>query len=765
MMGRRFRSCIVLACALGGAAAHAQPLTTAPAAAGRVLPAVRLDGSAVKIDGLLSEPTWLRAAVVTDMTRVEPVEGGPGFGHAEWRVFYDADALFIGVRVYQPPGVLRAHMSPRDGLGGDDSINIYLNPMPSVDTGYVFRVNPYGVQRDIFSLYGDDDPAWDGIWQSAGQRYPDGYSVEVRIPFRSLRFPHADRYSWGLGLGVYTASRGQIDLWPAISADRGSEFTQLGNLDGITGVRPTHNLELIPSLTFRYGGSADSNGTFRWDTPTAVGLRQKGIADAGLDVRYGISSGVTASLTVNPDFSQIEADASQLTYDLRYPLLLPEKRVFFYEGLDNFATPVSLLYTRAINQPAAGLKVAGKEGHTSLGILSAWDLDPPPSRIRFDPSISHAATGFDDMTGKDAITSIARVSQDVADGARIGFFGLAKQAIDRAGRLAADHELLALDSRLTLSHVYQISLQAGASRTTTAAPATSAPAVVSDVGAATSPSTVSDGNALVDTFYFINARRVDRRWLLELETANYGTDFRAESSAISRVGYRPSRAAISYKIEVNGPRLQYILPRVDGNLVFGANNDRQDWAVTPSLYFQLKGNTGLTGSYAHGDEFYNGKLWPVRLGTLSLTSAPWSWILGTVQVTSGKRINYDPVNTFLGQAVDLSVGLTFRPSSMTLVDVSYIKSIFWVTDVRMPVANVDLARLNVTYHFTMRWSTRLIAQLDTFQHLLAGNLLLAYEYRPGTVFYAGYEDSERLVSPVTPSERKLFVKFSYAWSL
>jgi hypothetical protein len=717
----------------------------APRAAAAVeLAAMRIDGSAVKIDGRLDEQAWEEAPLITGMTRVEPVEGGPGFGEVEWRVFYDSDALYVSVRVHQPPGIVRAHVSPRDDLGNDDTVNIYLNPTPGTDVGYVFRINPMGVQRDIMSLHGKIDASWDGVWESAGQLLGDGYAIEVRIPFRTLRFPRAQE-DWGIGFGVFTASRGQIDFWPAVTADHGSEFSQLALLRGVTTVERGRGLELLPTLTMRYGGSAPPGSRqLDWDSSEIVQLRQPGIIDPGLDLRYAVTSGMTANLTLNPDFSQVEANADQLDYNVRYPLLVQEKRPFFLEGLDNYDTPVPLLYTRSINDPAAGLKFAGKEGAFTVGLLSSWDQDPPPSRMTFDPARVPVRSAFDDMTGKDAITSVARITREVSPTASIGAFFANKVALRRdSGTLDGNHQLGALDARMNLGRVWFLTAQGGVAHTTG-----------------------GDAGELTDGFWFAEARRQDRRLTAAAESAYYGPEFRAETSALSRTGYLSNKGTLGYKIETNQPWLLYVRPELVGQLVHDAVGfERLDWAATPALALQLGGQTQLVGSYTHGEESYTGTRFPIRVGTLALSSSPTTWLSGNVSGTAGTRIHYDPMDAYRGKVVEVAAGLTLRLTRFLQVDGTYLKSLFW-SNMGELVEDVDLARLKVEYSFDARWSIRMISQLNTYRESLESSALLAYRLSPGTALYAGYQDSERLsdASPVK-LDRRAFLKFSYLWQL
>ncbi len=733
--------------------AHLGLLMLAAAGAGAAPPSVsppRLDGRQVKVDGSLDEEVWKQAAVIGELTRLEPIEGGPGFGKAEFRLFYDETALYVGARIEQPPGALRAHIFPRDYLGNDDAILVYLQPYYGSESSYVFKVNPLGIQRDSYVIQnGLVAIPWDGVWDSNGQVRDSGYSVELRIPFRSIRFPRADLQDWGFLVAVETGSQAQFDTWPALSANRGPQLSQLGKLAGLHGLKAGYDIDLLPSVVLRYGGRGAAGGGFAWDPFNLLNGSQPGLVDPGIDARYGFSSGTSANLAINPDFSQVEADSDQLEYNIRYPLYLEEKRPFFLEGMDIFETPISLLYTRAINDPVGGLKVTGKEGRAVLGLLSGWDVVPPPTRIqltsRSPAPLPAFASGFEDMTGRQAVTTVGRFAYDVAPGARVGLMLADKRVVQGFGRGGvAQNDLASLDATVPFLTNYSVTGQAVLSRTGT-------------VG----------NEALWGGLYLLRLRREDRSLLLQAEAAYYSPDFRAETSAITRVDQLPSQLTASYKIEPGWPWLAYVRPELTATLVQDADTlARADWALKPAVTLQFAGNTILTAGYLHGGERFAGSRFPVQSAFLDLDTSPLGWLSASVELQGGSRIHYDVLDPFLGTGADAALLLTLRPSTASQIDLSYIKSLFWGPLSPTPIDDVDLMRLKATYNFTAQLSLRAILQLNTYSRSLQSNLLLAYLYRPGTAVYLGVQDSEPIgAGSTTPVERNVFVKLSYLWQL
>jgi hypothetical protein len=704
------------------------------------LDAVRVDEGAVRLDGRLDEPVWERAPLIRDLRRAKPVEDGrAGYGAVEVRVLYDRKALYVGARIRQAPGVLRAHVHPRDSIGQDDSLNLYLKPMRGSEVGYILRVNPLGVQRDILVVgYDKLYPSWDGVWDAKTVVLPDGYTVEIRIPFRTLRLSRQQVQDWGLGVGVFTGAEGQTDLWPEFSSDRGSHLDQLAVVRGMEGLEAGHNLDLLPSLVARYGGAAAPGSEL--DRDPLVRLRRPGVLDPGLDVRYGITPGTTASLTLNPDFSQVEADADQLDYNARYPLRLQEKRPFFLDGNHYFETPVSLLYTRSVNDPVAGVRLTGSEGRISLGLLSIWDLDPPPSRHRGEPGEMIPASGFEDGADADAITTAARLGVDATDRARFGLFFADKQMIGRDGARLAGHDLLAGDTRLNVRDVYFLTAQAGVART-------------GAVG----------GEQLDDGFGYLDARREDRRLTVSAELGWYGPRFRAETSQLSRIGYAPAHLRGAYKIETKRDHVDYVQPE----LALAAAHDAttfaaRDRSATPLVTVSLAGHTVVSGGVTVGEETYVARRYPVRQAQLVVTSAPAGWLETRVVLQGGSRIHYDPEDPFLGRGVDGLVDATLRLTQRSEIGLSYAKSLLYRDRSAGREADVDLARIKLLYHLDMKWSLRAISQVSSLARTVRSSLLLSYQHKPGTALYVGYQDRQPYDGEAMLGvDRHVFVKVSW----
>jgi len=707
--------------------------------------AVRLDGSQVQLDGNPDEPIWQQATRITGLTSFDPVEGGPPVGQVRAWVFYDDTALYVAAKIALPPHTLRGRLAARERWNNDDLFEVTLDPFLDRRTGYDFTVNPFGVQLDYTVVDDDFSAAWDGVWDSAVTRDDQGFAVEMRIPFRTLRFANVPVQDWGIGLGFFSGAKKQYDKWPAVSNDRGTLFAQLGVMKGISGIQPSHNLDLIPTLRIGYGGG-DVGGRFAWDKAVVLRARDPALIDVGVDARYSLSSAASLNLMINPDFSQVEADTDQLVYNLRFPILLDEKRPFFLEGVSIFATPVALLYTRSIVDPIAGLKLSGRQDRWSFGLLSAYDQLPVGSRLTETTRLS----GFEDLSNKDAANTVGRVSYDLGNSSHVGVFFADKTLIDRTtSKPSAHNEVVAADALVKLGDIYTLIGQVAGSY----------------LGRARIDASDTPSDAFGGLSYSVTARRHDKHLLVELRSDYYGSGFRAETSPISRVNIIPSTATATYRFTSDSEIVPFVEPGIDLSTIHDASSTGLlDYTIKPHVATRLGSNTDLSAYYSRGQETFIDKFRGIDIVGAKLTTYPWNALSASLEFSAGDQINYDPSDPFLGSVVQGTLDTLIKPLNGAEVELRYTKSRLWRPDGELK-ADVDLYYAKLSMTFTTQLSLRLLSQLDTYQHQLSSSALFAYQIYPGTEGFLGYQELDLTGTGGHALDRRMFVKLSYRWQL
>jgi hypothetical protein len=392
----------------------------------------RIDATA-NIDGNLDDQVWGRAARLTGFSQYQPVDGRPAEEPTEVLVWYSPDAIYFGIRAREMHGnVVRATHANRDNIDSEDQIQILLDTDNSRQIAFLFGVNPYGVQQDgtrsstfaggaggpsatgggfrnINPLEGSVDLNPDYRFESKGRLVEGGYEVEVRIPFKSLRYQDAKVQSWGIHILRRIQHTGYQDTWaPAVRANA-NFLAQSGSLDGLHDLQRGLVLEATPTLTAHA------------DRSPAVGNNRdyQKKAELGGDVRWGIRQNLTLNGTINPDFSQVEADIGQVLLNERFALFYPEKRPFFLDGLELFDSPNQLIYTRQIVAPLGGVKLTGKLGGTNVASMIvgddrqySWGGNHSPlfgvSRIRYDYGSSNTLGAV--LTTREDGSSFSRVA-------------------------------------------------------------------------------------------------------------------------------------------------------------------------------------------------------------------------------------------------------------------------------------------------------------------------------------------------------------------
>ena len=384
------------------------------------------------IDGNLDDAVWRRAARLTGFSQYQPVDGRPADEPTEVLVWYSPDAIYFGIKAREIHGnVVRATHANRDNIDSEDQIQILLDTDNSRQIAFLFGVNPYGVQQDgtrsstfaggaggpsatgggfrtINPLEGSVDLNPDYFFESKGRLVEGGYEVEVRIPFKSLRYQDAKVQSWGIHILRRVQHTGFQDTWaPAVRANA-NFLAQSGSLEGLHDLKRGLVLEATPTVTAHADRSPTiSNGNYQRK------------ADLGGDARWGIRQNLTLNGTINPDFSQVEADVGQVLLNERFALFYPEKRPFFLDGLELFDSPNQLIYTRQIVAPLSGVKLTGKLAATNIASMVvgddrqySWAGNHSPlfgvSRIRYDYGSSNTLGGV--LTTREDGSSYSRVA-------------------------------------------------------------------------------------------------------------------------------------------------------------------------------------------------------------------------------------------------------------------------------------------------------------------------------------------------------------------
>jgi hypothetical protein len=463
-------------------------------------------GSEIVVDARLIEEAWGNALVIELDYEVSPGENVPPPVRTEVLLTYNTSTLYVAFRCYDPdPSAIRAHLSDRDRIDGDDWVGVILDTFNDERRSFDLMVNPLGVQSDFIESE-TGGGSWDGIWNSAGQITDWGYVVEMAIPFNQLRFQRSGKTQvWGFD-GVRSYPRSQTHHLGTFPRDRGNNcyLCQAIKIEGFDGASPGHNIEISPTVT---GVRTDARREF----PDGPLEKQNQKTEIGATARWGLTPNLTFSGTINPDFSQIEADALRLDINQPFALYYPERRPFFTEGADFFDTLKSAIYTRTMRDPRWGLKLTGKGRSNTIG---AYVVEDELTNLIFPGSQGSGSTSL----AMKSTATVLRYKRDIGSQYTIGALATDREGVNYFNRVYG------LDADLRFTQTDQIQLQFIGSYTRYPH------AVAEEFG--------QPGGRFDDRYIAFEWDHATRTHYIWLDYDDVGDGFRADLGFIPRVGFR-----------------------------------------------------------------------------------------------------------------------------------------------------------------------------------------------------------------------------------
>jgi len=690
-----------------------------------------LFSSPPKIDGNLDEPFWQSAAKLDSFIQYEPQEGGVPSEKTVAYIGYDAKNLYIGIKCYDSdPKAIRACLTKRDEVTGDDSVTIFLDTFNDKKRAFAFQVNPCGVQVDgIYTEnrrrgrgqggFFDFDRNWDTYLISDASQDNEGYTVEMAIPFKSLRFPNHRPQTWGIQIKREIRRKSEEIYWAPRSRNINGFLVQAGTMEIDGDIEQGKNLEFMPIVT---------------------GLKQNGekfAPEAGLNFKYGITSDLTADVAVNPDFSQIEADMPQNDVNQRYALYYSEKRPFFLEGKDFFDTPFELIYTRTIVNPLWGTKLTGKIGKTTIGFMSAYDENPT------EIDIPGAAYENEEAEYK-SLVNVFRVRRDLFSESYIGFILTDKELGNSLDSLTNNYNRVAgIDGQFKFKNFYRMSFQIIGSQ--------------SKVGL--------EKTDFVPALSFSFSPQA-RHLQVSVDYNSLPPDFEASLGYFRRKDIKSLSSRISYAFLPQNDFIISIRPSLEYRRIYDFDNSLTDEQFTLSAFVTGWKNSTLWGNIKSSMEKYNGLDFKTTTCMLNLSSDPLAWVSGNINVSLGDSIYYSDT-PYLGYKTSYGLRLTLKPLTNLRLFYTFSNNKFYEQRGGEQIYNINIISQRISFQISRTLSLRLITDYNNYYKDLYNSILLGWELRPGTVFYLGIDDNqEQDDSGIFRKQgRYIFIKFSYWWRI
>lgn len=411
------------------------------------------------IDGRVDEESWRGAAVFKDFYQTGPGYNTEPSKPTEVYMMYDENHLYVAFKCWDERDKISATVAKRDGLGGEDNARIWLDTYDDRRRAYVLWFNPFGIQQDgIYTEGRGADFSVDIVMESKGLIENWGWAVEVKIPFKSLRYAAGKGRSWGFNAArSIQRFNGEFDQWLPDDREISGFLIKHGKITGLDQIKYEKTLEVVPSVTVSQTGlrkrTIPNAGFAQFDVfdPifNPIGVQDPGKftndpvkKDIGVNLKYTFSPNVTLDAAINPDYAEIEADAPVVAANQRFPIFFEEKRPFFLEGKDIFETPLRPFYSRTIVDPDFAVKLTGKAGKNTFGFLAASDNAPgnysedERGELRVCQEgraydIAHNLTprpcsSIEPFVDKNALFGVFRLKRDFGSENNIGFFATAR---------------------------------------------------------------------------------------------------------------------------------------------------------------------------------------------------------------------------------------------------------------------------------------------------------------------------------------------------
>ncbi|MCP4158212.1 MAG: carbohydrate binding family 9 domain-containing protein [bacterium] len=648
------------------------------------------------IDGQLDEEVWGNSKGYSGFKSFSPGYGVPAKEKTLVYVSYDSDNLYFAFKCFdKSPEKIIATIRKRDTAASEDSVSIFIDSHNDGQNAYLFGINPLGVQLDgILNPNATVDKSQDFVWKSAGRKTTFGYSVEVKVPFKSIRFSSAKIVEMRVGFLRKISRYSEQYALPEWKPEGGSVIEQTESLL-LKDINHKKLFEILPSFTFLNQRELENNEMKTHSDDKNLGLTTK----------FGLTSDMTIDMTVNPDFSHIESDAGEVDINLRDPIFYSEKRPFFLEGLEHFTFaacqsgyPISrIIHTRNIKEPSFGLKASGKIGKSNI-INSLFTIDQFPRHDHaIDPGLQN-----------DNYYGIFRFKHLLSKDSYVGTIYTAKESKNNFNRVAGLDSMIRLNGLLTINGFFLYSSEkAGAT------------------------STKNDGSAFGCVLNY-----EARKYYAGLSYHNLSKDFHLSTGWAPRNGISTYAGKIGRHLFLKSGFLKRITLRYSYDLTHHQRYDMSENTNYLCGDFFFSSSTSMSIAYSFSTEVYDGVLFDKNLLSFQCNSRVTKNLNLALQYQAGAFPHYS--ERLQGNLQRVTFAALFQPGEKFATECSVKWHIFHEKLSDEKIYDICIFHNKTTFQVNKYFSLRSILEYSSYYKRILSDFLLEFSYIPGTVIHLGY---------------------------
>lgn len=729
----------------------------------------------ITVDGELDDIQWQQAKQLELKFVTYPFENTRAPVTTRVKIFENGDTLYVAF-IAKDPEVenISAFYRDRDGIWSDDLVGIKLDTFNDSRLAYQFFVNPLGIQADGIQneMTGRESDSWDGIWQSAGKIVADGYQVEMAIPLRILNFKEgSENKVWGAELVRFypRADRLRISNMP-LDWNNACNLCQMGSITGFKQAKQGKNLALVPTLVLGKGQSRDLEDNVEWENSDNK--------EISLDVKWGITPEISLQATLNPDFSQVEADVAQLSINDTFALFFDEKRTFFLENSDYFSSNYNLVYTRNVGAPDYGAKVTGRIDQHTFGFFVANDES---TTLLVPGNLGSSIANFE----QESLNLALRYRYDFSEQLSVGWTNTLRDAegyYNYVNGIDAKYQLTDKDTFraqiLRSDTQYPIDLYTEFCDDN----------CEQDEDYSETALRLRKTDAFSGRAYRVSYAHEERNWNVFLNRNSRDAGVRTDLGFGALADRHQSVVGAGYNWYSDNTWWNKIRLSGDWDIAHNDNNEliEKEAEVYLSMngqmqsYFRVglikRDKVGLRDNPSDLSITNNSTLFTEKMGDFYFEMRPSpSWYISTF-ASFGEHIDYD--NNRLGKQWLVRPTINWSAGKSLQFKLRHTYQDFEVQS--QPLFTANLSDFRATYQFNQRQFLRLILvysdiernqqnytfDVDASSKGLGTQLLYSYKLNPLTKFFVGYSDSayqDDVLTSLTKNARSVFMKFSYAW--
>ena len=706
--------------------------------------AVRIN-KPINITGKLDDPVWRIAEPVELSYEFTPGDNTPATHKTMVYALYDDKYLYFGFKCFDPnPEQIRANITDRDNIFQDDFVLLVVDTYGDLQKSYEFAVNPFGIKGDLMRSGESEDASFDLIWEAEAAKGESGWTAEMAIPFSSLNFSGKDEQNWVLEIIRSIPRVSKIETsWTRIDRNIPGLMTQAGYLKGLKDIKSGGTVELLPYFMGQKAGRlanpSDPNSGIKYNPI---------IGRYGGGIKYSPSASFNLDAVINPDFSQIESDADQISVNTTFALNYEEKRPFFLIGRE--LLPSRIFYSRSINDPLAAGRIMGKTGALTYLYMGAYDRNT----VIVVPGEDNSNTIASPLK---SFANIGRVRYDFGDEKYIGSMMFLRNMEE------GHNYVIGLDWKYKFWSNWYFSGSGYLSQTKE----------INDITlfnssrkfGSTNYTAAFDGEDYSGTVLQLQLSHTDRLYNFNLSYNDYSPTYQTYNGLFTSIGVRQFGMGHGFVFYPENSFADKASISVQSSVRFNYEGKKKEQFVMPQLSLTLKGQTNVSVSYllVNDENFFGVDLNGVNRVQFSVSSRPVQEVYFYFSGQVGDFI-YRTANPSVGKGHSITAQLQLKPTPKFDITFSYSRSKLGSKESDQIYYDGNIYRGIAIYQFSSEVFFRTILQYNTFSQSFQIYPLFSYKMNAFTTFFAGatsnyrdYKDEFGFVN----TDQQYFVKMQY----